>query len=151
MGGQTNEWMVMQHTCKKWWFSNRFCNLYKSITDRRTDRRTNWRTDIPSCRDAIAASVNQNGTSTSIVASTYNVDELTIQRILQRLGVKFTKKKRSPTISSHQDARVCKNCCTLSLFQIHVSLILAGMLFVDATLYIIFMARLAILIMSIFC
>ena len=51
MGGYTNKWMDMQHTCKKW-FSNRFCLFYKSITNRPTDRQM----DIPSYRDAIAAS-----------------------------------------------------------------------------------------------
>ena len=42
--------------------------------------------------------------------------------------MKYTKKKCAPTISSHEDAPICKNCCALSLFLIHVSLILTGML-----------------------
>jgi len=46
--------------CKKQSFSNRFCNFYKSITDRPTDRRMDGRmdgqTDKPSYRDATAAS-----------------------------------------------------------------------------------------------
>ena len=31
---------ICAQTCKKQSFSNRFCNFYKSITERRTDRRT---------------------------------------------------------------------------------------------------------------
>ena len=67
MGGETNKWMDMQQTCKKWWFSNRFCDFYKSITNRRTDGPTDRRTDIPSYRDAIAASKNTKVTRFSLV------------------------------------------------------------------------------------
>ena len=45
MGGHTNKWMVMQHTCKNWCFFSRFCDFYKSITNGPTDRRTNGPTD----------------------------------------------------------------------------------------------------------
>ena len=41
---------IYARTCKKQLFSNRFCNLYKSIMDKRTNPRTNWRTNGPTDR-----------------------------------------------------------------------------------------------------
>ena len=57
-----NRWTcnIYAWICKKWWFFNRLCDFYKSITNQQTDRRTDrptdrptdGRTDIPSYTDA---------------------------------------------------------------------------------------------------
>ena len=45
MGGQTYEWMDMQYMCIDMQKNNRFCDFYKSITNRQEDRLTNRPTD----------------------------------------------------------------------------------------------------------
>ena len=62
LGRQTNEWIDMQYMCiemqQTMIFQQilRFLQKHYGPTDGPTDRRTNRRTDIPSYRDAIAAS-----------------------------------------------------------------------------------------------
>ena len=50
MDGWTNEWTFLLYKCKIriWWFSNIFCNLYKTSTDQRMNKTTDLVTDTPS-------------------------------------------------------------------------------------------------------
>ena len=63
---------------------------------------------------------NQNGTSTSIMAFRYDVDESTILLTIRRQGVKYQKNEPRPVKSRYQGVRICEIRCAFAKFAAHL-------------------------------